>query len=114
MILFWLLAALFVVAIMFQVLRPLWFGQKATADDQIPLSVYGYTDAPLLSGFISEKNLERIRGTAVVNATRMGAGAVIRIIDNLNFRGVWYGTNKLFVNTLFFGGLIKSTRALDN
>lgn len=73
-----------------------------------------YTDAPLLSGFISEKNLERVRGTAVVNATRMGAGAVIRIIDNLNFRGVWYGTNKLFVNTLFFGGLIKSTRALDN
>jgi len=40
MIFFWLLAALFVVAIMFQVLRPLWFGQNATADDQIPLSVY--------------------------------------------------------------------------
>ena len=49
---------------------------------------------------------------AVVCATRMGRGSVIRIVDNLNFRGVWYGTNKLFANTLFFGGLIKRTRAL--
>jgi cytochrome c-type biogenesis protein CcmH len=40
MILFWLLAGLFVIAIMFQVLRPLWFGQKATSDERIPLAVY--------------------------------------------------------------------------
>jgi len=27
-------------------------------------------------------------------------------VDNPNFRGAWYGTNKLFFNALFFGSVI--------
>jgi hypothetical protein len=26
--------------------------------------------------------------------------------DEPNFRGTWYGTNKLFLNALFYGSLI--------
>ena len=34
------------------------------------------------------------------------------MVDNPNFRGVWYGTNKLFANALFFGPALKSTGPL--
>ncbi len=75
-------------------------------------TVVRYTDTPLLSGFVSPSNLERIRNTAVVTAVRLGRGSVIRFVDNPNFRGVWYGTNKLFLNAIFFGHAIKSTGQL--
>lgn len=29
-------------------------------------------------------------------------GSIILFADNPNFRGYWYGTNKLFLNALFF------------
>ena len=35
------------------------------------------------------------------------------MVDNPNFRGVWYGTNKLFANALFFGSAIKSTSSIS-
>jgi len=37
-----------------------------------------------------------------------GQGRVILFSDNPNFRGTWYGTNKMFLNALFFGSLISS------
>jgi hypothetical protein len=30
--------------------------------------------------------------------------------DNPNFRGYWYGGNKLFLNALFFGSVIQPVR----
>ena len=36
----------------------------------------------------------------------MGRGRVVMFADNPNFRGAWYGTNKLFLNAIFFGNLI--------
>ncbi len=72
-----------------------------------------YTEAPLLSGFASEERQEEIAGTAAIVATKVGSGAVIRMIDNPNFRGVWYGTNKLFLNALFFGPVIDATDLED-
>ncbi|MFT5155142.1 MAG: hypothetical protein ACI841_005152, partial [Planctomycetota bacterium] len=71
-----------------------------------------YTDDPLISGFASPENTELIAGSPAVRAARMGRGTVICMIDNPNFRGVWYGTNKLFANAIFFGGAIKRTGAL--
>ena len=35
-------------------------------------------------------------------------GRVISFIDNPNFRGFWYGTNRLFMNAVFFGPTISS------
>jgi hypothetical protein len=34
---------------------------------------------------------------------------VVIFADNPNFRGVWYGTNKLFLNAVFFGDVVKRT-----
>ena len=65
-------------------------------------TVIAYSAEPVLSGYVSEKNREALAGTAALIAERMGNGSVILFADNPNFRGYWYGTNKLFLNALFF------------
>lgn len=68
-----------------------------------------YADAPLVSGYVSAENLAELQGTPAIIAERVGRGAVIRMVDGPNFRAFWYGTNKLFLNALFFGGLLEDT-----
>ncbi len=66
-------------------------------------TVARYTDRLRLSGFLSEENTARLRGTASVLADELGRGSVILLLDNPNFRGFWYGSNRLFLNALFYG-----------
>ncbi|HSK19670.1 MAG TPA: hypothetical protein VK912_11025 [Longimicrobiales bacterium] len=61
------------------------------------------TAEPHLSGYISAPNLERLRGSPSLLVDQLGRGSVILMIDNPNFRGYWHGTNRLFLNALFFG-----------
>ncbi|QLG46270.1 M14 family metallopeptidase [Costertonia aggregata] len=65
-----------------------------------------YTNNPLQSGYISEENLELIKNSVPFKVDRMGKGRVILFTDNTNFRAFWYGTNKLLMNAIFFGGLM--------
>ena len=62
-----------------------------------------YTSNPLLSGYISKENLKVIKNTVPFKIQRFGRGSVIVFTDNTNFRAFWYGTNKLLMNTIFFG-----------
>lgn len=66
-----------------------------------------YADNPLASGYISDENEETIAGTAAIVVSRYGGGKVIAMTDNPNFRAFWYGTNKLFANSIFFGPNIR-------
>ncbi len=77
--------------------------QKPKDPYQTPLR---YTAKPHLSGYISPANLGRIAGTPSVYVEKLGRGRIIAMLDNPNFRGFWYGTNRLFFNALFFGGTI--------
>jgi hypothetical protein len=70
-----------------------------------------YTDDPLASGYISEENMEKIRGTASVVVSNLGSGKVITMTDNPNFRAFWYGTTRLFMNAVFFGDTISGMSA---
>jgi len=70
-----------------------------------------YSQEPLLSGYVSAENLARLRGTAAVLAQREGEGVLVRLADDPGFRGYWYGTQKLVLNTLFFGPVIERTSA---
>ena len=65
-----------------------------------------YTENPLVSGYISEENLELIKGSPAVGISALGRGRVIGFADNLNFRAFWYGTNKMFLNAVFFGNIM--------
>ncbi len=69
-------------------------------------TVARYGEASLLSGYISEKNYQRLAESPAITVHRLGGGTVIRMVDNPNFRAFWYGTNKLFLNGLFFGDII--------
>jgi len=67
-----------------------------------------YTNDPVMSGYISSKNLKKIKNSAAITVNRLGRGRVISMVPNPNFRAFWYGTNKLFANAIFFGSTISS------
>jgi hypothetical protein len=56
----------------------------------------------LLSGYASDENQAELAGKAMAIAERYGQGSVILFSDNPNFRAYFFGTNKLFMNSLFF------------
>ncbi|WP_167613578.1 M14 family metallopeptidase [Maribellus sediminis] len=66
-----------------------------------------YTASPYKSGWASEPNIERIKDAPVVSVESLGRGKLISYEDNMNFRGIWLGTSKLFTNAVFFGNLIE-------
>jgi hypothetical protein len=73
-------------------------------------TVIKYTANPLLSGYIHATNLEKIKNSVSLQVSTVGQGRAILFVDDPAFRGYWYGTNKLFFNAIFFGGLITSGR----
>jgi len=71
-----------------------------------------YTDKPLLSGYIGEQRLAEMSGQPAVIAERHGKGLVVRFANNPIFRGFWRGTERLWVNSLYFGPLVGTTNLL--
>ena len=67
-----------------------------------------YTESPLLSGYISKAKLPLVANSPVAQVSKQGKGRVIALVDNMNFRAYWYGTNKIFANAILFGHVIKS------
>lgn len=61
-----------------------------------------YTENPLMSGYISEENLDSLKLSIPFMTGKIGRGKVIAFTDNTNFRAFWYGTNKLLMNAIFF------------
>ncbi len=72
------------------------------ADKQSYNNPIQYTDAPLLSGYISKTNLDSLKNTIPFKHHSYGKGNSILFTDNTNFRAFWYGTNKLLMNAIFF------------
>lgn len=71
-------------------------------------TVAKYSENPHIDGFITGKNLnEFLKPSASLLVSAMGSGRVILFADNPNFRGSWYGTNRLFLNAIFLGDKIK-------
>ena len=64
-----------------------------------------YTSTPHLSGYISEKNIERIASTPAVMVGKFGKGQIIHFGDDPAFRSYWYGSTKMFMNAVYFGNL---------
>jgi hypothetical protein len=67
-----------------------------------------YTADPLLSGYVPGELYDDLRHAPVVLISSHGSGRIVSFIDNPNFRGYWYGTNKLFMNAIFFGPVVSS------
>ena len=71
-------------------------------------TVAKYAKNPHIDGFITNENLETfIKPSASLIISPLGQGRVVLFADNPNFRGAWYGTNRLFINALFLGNHIR-------
>jgi hypothetical protein len=68
-----------------------------------------YTDNPLLSGYSPRGFEEKVAGSAALVVSGYQGGRTICFADNPNFRALWYGTNKLFMNAIFFGDVISGS-----
>jgi hypothetical protein len=68
-----------------------------------------YTEKPLLNGYIGVDRLNEMSGQPAVIAERHGKGLVVRFANNPIFRGFWRGTERLWVNSLYFGPLVGNT-----
>jgi hypothetical protein len=62
-----------------------------------------FTSSPLLSGYCKKENLELIKDAPFAS---IHGNRIISLYDNTNMRAIWYGTNKIFLNALFFGQLM--------
>ena len=69
-------------------------------------TVAQYLADPLIGGYVHPTTMKKMKGSASILVGTEGAGRVVMFADEPNFRGTWYGTNKLFLNALFYGSLI--------
>jgi len=62
---------------------------------------------PLLAGYVHAEVLPYAAGSAGVQVTGIGQGRIIAMPINPCFRGYWKGTERLLINAVFFGNIIK-------
>ena len=70
-----------------------------------------YGSSPLLSGYISKPNYNKLKNSSMVGMSAMGRGRVIGFTENLSFRAFWVGPNKLFTNAIFYGSILSEASA---
>ena len=70
-----------------------------------------YTNTPLVGGYLHPNSLKMIKNSPSILVGAEGSGRVIFFADEPNFRGTWYGTNKLFLNALFLGSIMAAPGA---
>lgn len=73
-----------------------------------------YAAEPLMSGYVSRDNIEALKGSGAVIVRTLGNGRAILLVDNPNFRAFWYGSNRLFLNALFFGPTLRASGSSDS
>jgi len=66
-----------------------------------------YTSSPLLAGYTATPLVNRVADSAAVMTANKGKGLVIGFVDNTQFRGYWYGTDKLLSNAIFQSAHLK-------
>ncbi|MEN8187117.1 MAG: M14 family zinc carboxypeptidase [Bacteroidota bacterium] len=71
-------------------------------------TVAKYTREPHIDGYVTRENIDNfLKKSASIIVSGIGKGRVVMFADNPNFRGAWYGTNKLFMNAVFLGQIVK-------
>jgi len=69
-------------------------------------TVAQYTSKPFINGYSSKVNISRVANSAAIIATASGNGEVVLFADDPTYRGYWLGTNRLFLNAIFFANLL--------
>jgi hypothetical protein len=69
-------------------------------------TVARYTATSFINGYASKENVSRVNNSAAIVTSAEGAGTVVLFADDPTYRSYWLGTNRLFLNALFFGNLL--------
>ncbi len=67
-----------------------------------------FTNNPLLSGYITNESLNKLKNASMAGSSPLGQGRVIGFTENLTFRAFWFGSNKMLTNAIFFGHTLSS------
>lgn len=65
---------------------------------------------PLVAGYLHPSQRGAVSGSASLVARKMGRGSVVLFVDDPTFRAFWLGTQRLLLNTVFFGTTIEGTQ----
>ncbi len=84
------------------------FMEKAKGAYANPLT---YGSSPLMTGYISKLNYPKMKNTSGIGISVMGRGRVIGFTENLAFRAFWFGTNKMLMNAVYYGGFLSAETA---
>jgi hypothetical protein len=60
-------------------------------------------DNARIAGHLWDESADRLPGTVFAYEERAGRGRVISFIEDINFRGYWRGTDRLFLNAVIAG-----------
>ncbi len=71
---------------------------------------FRYTDEPLLSGFVSKEKLTELAGTPAIAVHRLGKGIIVTMADDLVFRGLWRGSERIYANIIYFSQTIETRK----
>lgn len=66
-----------------------------------------YTDEPLMAGFSDNAMVALMAESTAVTTHKMGRGVIIGFTDNAQFRGYWFGTNKMLANAIYQSHFIR-------
>lgn len=73
-------------------------------------TVAQYLPASYISGYVSKPNVARINNSASILVSSAGAGKVVLFAEDPNYRHYWHGTDRLFLNAIFFGSQVSGAR----
>jgi hypothetical protein len=72
-------------------------------DSSTPFSVAAkYAKQPLLSGYLAKEYQRSLSQSPAILVESRGKGAVVVLADNLMFRNIWLGSEKVYANALYF------------
>lgn len=90
--------------------RKVYFTKNSTTILQPSKDKYStvarYLPAPYVSGFVSKSNTAKISNSASILASTVGRGKVILFAEDPTYRHYWHGTDRLLINSIFFGDQI--------
>lgn len=71
-------------------------------------TVARYLPESYISGYVSKQNIAKISNSASILVSSLGSGNVVLFAEDPNYRHYWHGTDRLFLNALFFGNQIST------
>lgn len=66
-------------------------------------TVAQYTANPFVNGYANKQSVGKVSNSAAIIAEGSGRGAIVLFADDPTYRSYWLGTNRLFLNAIFFG-----------